>query len=204
MHAMKVAVVAGLALLASAQDPSPTWGPSFLATFEEKTLKGESTGYFALDLDYPNGGAQAIFRQDGSADRICSAFQEQPHQSCAHVAVGANRYILWPDTNKCCICCSREQGCGPLNRHWVQNATFLGTAEVNGQSCNSWSIKGFQMNYLLESVESPEKVCLLSNAGIDNMTFSLSSWSPTVDPKYFSVPTNCTERCGYFLPCTPQ
>eukprot|EP01012_Entosiphon_sulcatum_P007616 TRINITY_DN1391_c0_g1_i1.p3 TRINITY_DN1391_c0_g1~~TRINITY_DN1391_c0_g1_i1.p3 ORF type:complete len:212 (+),score=29.94 TRINITY_DN1391_c0_g1_i1:31-666(+) len=202
-------LAAALALTATAaeqQAPKPTWGPTFFARFDESLGKeGQphpnftTVGYYALDLTF-KGGSQTIYRRDGTGDASCGAYH--PNEPCLQVATQGNRYLVWPRLdNKCCICCSFAEGCGPIGSQWVSNATFRGVERVGGSQCNAWTIQGFQTNWLKQRVGS-NVICEVTSGSHDNMTFVQNTWNTEVDPSHFDIPPNCNQRCGNAGECS--
>eukprot|EP01012_Entosiphon_sulcatum_P009259 TRINITY_DN1515_c0_g1_i8.p2 TRINITY_DN1515_c0_g1~~TRINITY_DN1515_c0_g1_i8.p2 ORF type:complete len:253 (-),score=25.47 TRINITY_DN1515_c0_g1_i8:333-986(-) len=189
--------------VAHAQPPEPTWPTPFFSEFEEVTVRGNTTGWYAIDLQQGDGGSQAVYRADGHADNICGLVKPASHEPCVQLATGAYRYLVWPQSNECCICCDRSAGCGPLSPGWVSNATFEGVETIREHSCNAWSVGPGPLgrpDLIMQTQDSEAKVCFISDSLSDNITFHLETWTGTVDPKYFRLPSNCNTRCGK-APC---
>eukprot|EP01012_Entosiphon_sulcatum_P009260 TRINITY_DN1515_c0_g1_i9.p1 TRINITY_DN1515_c0_g1~~TRINITY_DN1515_c0_g1_i9.p1 ORF type:complete len:211 (-),score=31.50 TRINITY_DN1515_c0_g1_i9:333-965(-) len=202
VRVLGLTAIAGLLGLAIAQHPEPKWGAPFFSEFEEVTVRGNTTGWYAIDLHHNNDGSQAVFRHDGYADAICGALKNA-HEPCIQLATGPYRYLVWPQSNECCICCDRSAGCGPLSPGWVSNATFEGVETIREHSCNAWSVGPGPLgrpDLIMQTQDSEAKVCFISDSLSDNITFHLETWTGTVDPKYFRLPSNCNTRCGK-APC---
>lgn len=58
-------------------------------------------------------------------------------------------YVFLPLKNKCCKCCTAEQGCTVESRDWLKDFTYTGEATLSGQSFYKWSFKsgGITENY---------------------------------------------------------
>ena len=193
-------------LLGSAMsaDPQPNWPSSFFANFTHedfpKAGTSNGTGYYALDLGYDNGkGAQAIFRSDGTST-ICGKFHA--NTPCTQLAVGGQRYLVFPELGECCTCCSWKQGCGPILPQWTKNARYEGRQTIDGTVCDAFSIRGLQVDHLMQTTDG-EKLCELDNGGVDHMFFDLGTFTNTVDPALFALPTGgCSKRCGMAGHCS--
>lgn len=57
------------------------------------------------------------------------AFYNTP---CTQYVSEGVRYLYYPEYNKCCNCCSAEDGCGVVIPTWLEGAEYLGTTEVMG------------------------------------------------------------------------
>jgi hypothetical protein len=188
--------------------PMPHWPSSFFANFTETFSVAQKSavhhGWFALDLNYSSGGfvgAEAIYRVDGqTAIGICKDFHKDT--ACIELAVAGQRYIVFPEIQECCRCCSWKNGCGPLRSAWVDNASFIGVTPFDGEQCNRFSIPGEveKENYISQTLDG-KQLCELNNGGADQMNFTLSTWSGTVDPRLFDLPAGCDKHCGQRSAC---
>ena len=73
-----------------------------------------------------------IDRADGSKDRYCGLTNHFKPQPCSQYVKDGDRYIHYPETDECCYCCSAPYGCGVLSSNWMTDATYVGTATING------------------------------------------------------------------------
>ena len=190
------------ALPQTAAAPEPFWPSVFFANFSEQhvTVATDSDiGFYALDLGFDGGkGAQAIYRTNGTSTNCGGVHKDTP---CTQLAVGGERYLVFPEKDDCCVCCSWAEGCGPIVPAWTQGAKYKGRTEVNGVQCDDFEIDGFEPNRLLQTPDG-KKLCELNNAMVDVMKFDLASWGNTVDPALFALPkAGCSRRCGAVGEC---
>ena len=185
-------------LLALSAAPQPSWPNSFISNFTENfkadSFSKNSTGFYALDLGFDGGkGAQLIYRSDGT-NTNCGQFH--PGAACTQLAVNEQRYLIFPELNTCCTCCSWKDGCGPIVPGWTSDAKYVGQKSINGETCDDFLIQGFEANHLLQTTDGT-RLCELDNAGSDHMFFSRVGYSTKVDPSVFALPAGgCSERCG--------
>lgn len=66
---------------------------------------------------------------------------------------GGKRYLIFPELNSCCMCCTAEQGCGALRPDWLADAQFVGTTTLRGRAAWQWAKKGLQTNYYYSSAD---------------------------------------------------
>ena len=193
-----------IGLTCSLLSPVAHWPETFFANFCESlnssTHDENFTAYYALDLSYQgkngNVGASAVYRSDGkTALKICEAFH--PNTACIQLAVSGHRYLVFPDIEKCCRCCSWEHGCGPLMQNWTAPAVYMGRRNVSGLSCDKFSIAGEveKENYLAQTTDG-KQLCELDNGGLDQMYFNQTTWLNHVNPRLFDLPAECESHCG--------
>ncbi len=93
-----------------------------------------TTGHYFYDAKH-NGtviinvlicAATLITRVNGKHDRYCGTVKRQD-TPCQHLVTDGRRWLVFPEANYCCMCCTAERGCGILKRDWLQDATFIGT-----------------------------------------------------------------------------
>eukprot|EP00746_Dinoflagellata_sp_MGD_P141145 gnl/MRDRNA2_/MRDRNA2_74307_c0_seq1.p1 gnl/MRDRNA2_/MRDRNA2_74307_c0~~gnl/MRDRNA2_/MRDRNA2_74307_c0_seq1.p1 ORF type:complete len:238 (+),score=26.24 gnl/MRDRNA2_/MRDRNA2_74307_c0_seq1:66-779(+) len=180
-----------------APSPQAVWPPVFFANFTETFVKDgrNSTGYYALDLTF-NGskGAQAIYRSDGTDAETCGFVHQ--NTPCIQLALDGQRYLIFPEKNDCCICCSWAQGCGPIGTQWTNGALYKGRQTVNGVQCDDFEIDGGQANRLMQTTDG-KKICEVNQGMTDRMVFDLDSFVTSVDPMLFAMPeVTCSRQCG--------
>ena len=83
---------------------------------------------------------------------------------------------------------------------WTDNATYAGQKQVNGQTCDSYLIQGFEANHLLQRANDTQ-LCELDNADEDFLVFDPHSYTTHVDPDLFALPAGCTDWCGEVGEC---
>ena len=106
------------------------------------------------------------------------------------LAVGGQRYLVYQDA--CCRCCSWANGCGPVVPSWTVNATYSGPKQVNGQTCSSYLIQGFEPNHLLQRTNDSQ-LCELDNADEDYLVFDPHTCAPP-PPNPSAQSSNRTHR----------
>ena len=133
-------------------------------------------------------------------DYNCGSVKGQDGTECTQLAVGGQRYLVYQDA--CCRCCSWANGCGPIVPSWTENATYAGQKQVNGQTCDSYLIQGFEANHLLQRANDTQ-LCELANADWDFFVFKPWSYKSTVDPAIFELPKghDCSAWCGNVGDC---
>jgi len=203
----------GAASVSAASAPAPVahWPDAFFANFSEhlnssflfpnSSHGANFTAYYALDLSYKGKdghvGASAVYRSDGkTALKICHAFH--PNTACIQMKVSGHLYLVYPEINECCRCCSWEHGCGPLKRNWTAPAVYMGRRNISGLQCDKFSVAGEieAENYLAQTTDG-KHLCELDNGGIDQMYFDQTSWLDSVDPGLFDLPAGCDAHCGF-------
>ena len=77
-----------------------------------------------------------------------------------------------------------------------------GQRVVKGQTCDSFVIRGFTKNHLLQRANDSQP-CELDNSDHDFMQFVPSTYSTSVDPSIFKLPLaqNCSKYCGRVSDC---
>jgi hypothetical protein len=208
-----MAVACSLALAASVGASAPVaWWPSqFVSNFTETYLDGGTgSGFWALDMQHAGGAAQAILRSDGSHTSCGYLHKNTP---CVELAVGGVMYIDYPELGECCSCCTYDEGCGPIEPKWTENAVYQGRVEVEGTQCDNFTIQGVEArpNWLLQTVSANRtatndgsegqdgsmQICEVNNGGHEDMVFDRASFSRVVDPAAFRLPAyGCEKQCG--------
>jgi len=186
-----VVVVVVAASLATASPSKPVWPPEWTATMEFEHLP---TGERTLGVYMYSQEAEYVALVNGNADGLCagSGFVKE-NEPCINLATHDWRWIIDPVDQDCCACCTNDQGCGPLNTHWIanSNSSYVDTATYYNLQANKWLIQGNDANYYYETAESRIPLAL-SNGGADNLyIWNTGSWTPKADPSFFKVPSFC-------------
>jgi len=203
MHKLIIAVCIFALASATTQPSAPVWANQWQANFHEEMKdgifgKGNTTGTFYYDW------TNKLFRIDrasGKKDRYCGTikFKDTP---CTQYVADGMRYIHYPELNSCCACCTSADGCGITLPTWLQNATYVGQTTLNSTTVDEWTIKGLQTNYYYEIPNSriPFEVFMAPN---EKMDFDPNSYSTTVDPNIFKLPSICkaTAKCPKLSVC---
>jgi hypothetical protein len=109
-------------------DPNPPmWSPSFFIAYDETfVISGKSftfNGQFSYDAVNRRQKAEKI---NGRYDATCSSILPNITTKCDHLVVNDKRYIVFPEKNKCCMCCDASHGCGIVKQDWYADAKYLG------------------------------------------------------------------------------
>jgi len=175
-------------------DPVPVWPKQFFFELNETFVNNNSfwlLGMYAIDLTYQNG-SEAFYRSDGSFNGICASLHPGYHGPCSQVVTNGYRYIIQPDLDYCCQCCSNDDGCGAIKQEWVDTAVYVGQQNISGQLCDHWTISGFDANDLMETADGKQDICFLSNAGEDLFTVMPGTYKVgPPDTKLFALPEKC-------------
>ena len=205
------AVICALATVAVASGaianppPPPIWPDAFLATFVDTVMAGPLGTYtFPAALAYNfSAGAQRLDHGKGQHDWFCS--------TSAHgipIGVGENCtsliapdgwwYLYFPEKERCCKCCDREHGCGPIRPGWLQNnnTVYVGQRLIDGRTCDGWTLKGDQVNTLWsDNARSPYGTCALSMTyPALHVGYNWTNWKMAPGPLpegAFDVPSYC-------------
>eukprot|EP00746_Dinoflagellata_sp_MGD_P090208 gnl/MRDRNA2_/MRDRNA2_35603_c0_seq1.p1 gnl/MRDRNA2_/MRDRNA2_35603_c0~~gnl/MRDRNA2_/MRDRNA2_35603_c0_seq1.p1 ORF type:complete len:238 (+),score=26.81 gnl/MRDRNA2_/MRDRNA2_35603_c0_seq1:84-797(+) len=199
--------------------PMPSWPAQFQSTFWSPSKR--TSGLYALGRDTAGKAAGLLTFADGTRDHLCSAYHN--NTACSMLEAQGWRYMVFPQIEQCCKCCSFENGCGPLSPHWLNNATgnliYMGVSTVSlsdlSYQCHKWHVIGLdpdpkKSNYYYEHMGS-----VLNNGSVaagrpceidgynylhdpsersdDQYIFNVSTFETTVNPSIFAVPTFCQD-----------
>ena len=187
----------------------PYWPEEFQAEFYSRWKATD--GIFAVQ---PH--REAIILRDGSRDHLCSAYHTST--PCSIITAMGWKYLVWPELQQCCRCCSYSSGCGPLGKRWVSNATgnveYLQVAAVRYSArelykCHKWAVVGLSKehpNYYYQHLHS-WKPCEVDGANYlrkpseiadDQYIFRLDSITRVVNASLFRLPSYCNgdKFCG--------
>jgi hypothetical protein len=144
-----------------------------------------------------------IDRSTGKYDRYCSSVEFFENIPCTHLVVDGLRYLVFPSKNSCCMCCTAEEGCGTIRPDWLSNATFIGYNTTDSVKYQVWDKKGLQDNYYWQ-VDATQVPYVIDQQPNDLMVFNVSSFTKTVDPSVFALPSYCSKdhKCPLISVCT--
>merc|ERR1711916_230784 len=186
-----VVVVLAAAILVAADPSKPVWPPAWTATMEYTQL---SSGDITLGVYMYSDENEYVALVNGALDGLCAGSGlVAENEPCVNLATQDWRWIINPASQSCCACCSDEQGCGPLNTHWIanSNSSYVDTATYFNLEANKRLIQGNEANYYYETADSRIPLAL-SNGGADNLyIWNTGSWTPKADPSFFQVPSFC-------------
>lgn len=75
------------------------------------------------------------------SNRYCLTVHPLKDTPCTHLVVGGVRYLIFPELDECCQCCTAAQGCGVLSPSWLQGAEYGGQVTLRGYEAHKWSVK---------------------------------------------------------------
>jgi hypothetical protein len=166
--------------------------------------KGTTNGTYWYD--FTNGKARTD-RANGKYDRYCGSVYKLTDTPCTHLVVDGLRYLVFPQKQYCCMCCTAAKGCGIMRRDWVgaANGTFLGYEEVSGRKCEKWDAKGLQSNFYWVTADAdqvPVKLEMVPNS-LTNYKVESFKKGP-IDSSVFNVPSYCspTQKCPAISVCS--
>ena len=204
---VNVALPDKIAFNSLSKPPQPHFPTKFAAHWVSDYQKG--IGFYALDKH-----REKIIFQDGTADHLCSSYYN--HTSCVQLTTQGYRYLIFPEKDDCCKCCTYTRGSylcgGPLSSSWVSNKTgnlqYLGVEDVRGKKCHKWNAHGFyDPNFYFEFVSSglPCEIDVFnylrnpSQRSDNQYIFMEETVTEEYDShKMFKVPAMCkdSEYCG--------
>jgi hypothetical protein len=191
-----------LANIALGQIPSPpVWGTSWAMNFTETVTDYSYGVYETTGTYYYYSSAAAnltrVDRTSGRSDGICGyndwfKFIDTP---CQQIVNGPGRYIVYPNYQICCFCCSSADGCGALSPTWLQTGTYLGSFNYAGQTpAYLWDVVGNSDNFYWEtaSADSSSRIPLeIDNGGPDRAIRFEPNITTNIDLSVFNLPSYC-------------
>ena len=132
-----------------------------------------------------------VDRTTGKYDDLCSSVKKDDIP-CTDLVVDGFRYLIFPTITSCCMCCTVEQGCSILRPDWLVNSTFIGYNITGSVKYQIWDKKGFQDNYYWQ-VDATQVPYIIDQHPNDIMVFNISTFSKTVDPSVFVLPSYCSK-----------
>ena len=74
---------------------------------------------------------------------------------CTHLVNNGIRYLIYPDLQICCNCCSDTDGYGILKPTWMNGAQYIGQSLYGSQAVESylWNQEGVGSNFYWETVD---------------------------------------------------
>ena len=192
-----------LLLLATAwaQTPAfPLWNPVWYSNFTETRTYAaygvsEVTGvwYYNASLNISR-----MDRSSGRNDPFCGMndwfmFFDTP---CTHLINNGIRYMVYPQLQICCNCCSDSDGCGIIKPTWLNGAQYLGQYLYGTPAVESylWNQMGNSNNFYWETVDPVplNRVMLqLNNGGPDDEFIFPDGRFTDFPTNIFNVPTYC-------------
>ena len=186
--------------LVLAANPSPVWPTAFSINFNETVNNGMGNQSAVFGTWYYSPPLARMDRFEGSEyDRFCRNSLPTPPSSpttCQHLNVAGYRYLVFPEIEECCMCCTDAFGCGVTNNSWVLNGAYKGrttidTVNYHGQA-DYWEIIGLQTNYYYQTTTSPAGLVALIQGTDDYQWFDPTTMIiGAQDPSLFTLPSYC-------------
>ncbi|GAX84228.1 hypothetical protein CEUSTIGMA_g11651.t1 [Chlamydomonas eustigma] len=184
-------------------DPIPYWPTLFNIEFNETSIilfKRVSEGKWWYDAANQN---EIIYRKDGRGDRYCGGMHPINPTPCIHLVTQGNRYLIFPELQDCCLCCTAAKGCGILSPTWLDGAEYQGQEVKFGLQTNKWVKKGLQSNYYWATASDFEVPVELDQWPNAYQTFHVDTFSTEgIDPSLLEVPSYCKPKCPLTTICT--
>ena len=194
-----------------AQTPAfPEYFPTWTAAFSEEVIDSKGKSHNTTGTSYYDSTTWQlrVDRTNAGADQFCAlnglgklGFDGQ----CSHYVTGGERYLYYPETDECCLCCTDADGCGMLMPDWLGKAEFLGEMEHNGVQTYKWDQKGAEDNYYYETVaEDPLDRTIVSVYQGYNDLQDFSDYSHAIPAGALDLPKACQrkERCALLSWCS--
>lgn len=184
--------------------PRPYWPRRFSIRFNLTSIiifQRTTAGRWWYDADEDR---EVIYLEDGRGDDICGSIKPFSSQACKSVYTCGNRYIVFPDTDECCWCCSRASpSCFPLSPYWLDDARYLDDEIVDGYETHKWFTRRGAIATLYWSTVDNGIPVELDQFPRSFQSFDPSSFDGTheFDPDLFLLPKHCP-KCSYFSSCT--
>ena len=172
-------------------------------------IKGETDGMFYYKWGEDGKHSYRVDRKNGKDDRYCgiNGLYKFKNKVCQmFVDEQGDRYLNYPEDNYCCFCCSQAKGCGVLRPNWLDNATFLGEVDYQGQKAYKWDKPGLQSNLYYETIaENPlERIPLgIDQQPNDLQEFAKETFSQVTENGIFELPSTCDRKkeCNALSTC---
>lgn len=201
---MKVFILCALLLSLNAS-PTPGWYNVWQSEFNETYINNEtqvSKGWTLGTYSY-NWNLEGVnnYRDNGEYDLLCGSTSGHANTPCADIVNGENRYLYFPNLNKCCICCNEENGCGVLKPNWVSDAQFQQEYTVNGELVNEWldtdDVLGGP-NYYSQLASNNAPFEMFRTKLNDKVMYDTSSFTEEFSDSILELPSACNGvgNCG--------
>ena len=172
-------------------DPTPFWDTH--SHFSIMTIEPKVSMSANYTWSVPHNSEKMARSGNGGA---CYPANPKTTAACTEITTQGSRWLTWPSTGDCCLCCSYAQGCGPMKQDWVSaNGKYVGQVSYNGVTADKWSVQGNSPNYWLQDATTGVPVALLQNTGtpnaeVDNYDASTLN-TGAVNGNEFAVPPAC-------------
>ena len=179
----------------------PQWNPVWYQNFSETTTSAAYGINTVTGTYYYNStsGQGRVDRSTGRYNKYCGkndwfTFFDTP---CTHLITNGIRYLVYPELNICCNCCSDQDGCGILIPNWLNNSVFLGQyifGSSPGVEAYLWDKIGKRDNFYWETADkdplSRTMLELDNNGPDDKMIFNTGRMTDFTS-SVFDLPSYC-------------
>jgi len=190
--------------------PPPTLPQSFSITFEEnlamnKTPLGSNYGNWTYD--FPNKRWRADHGR-GQQNNFCQhqnlSDSDKTAPCSLHFTPTDDLWVDYPEVQKCCWLCGKDQGCTILSPDWITSGShYINTEIISGHTCSSYGKPGAvapqDVWYADDSdlkVRAPCRYHEIAFGIMHNITFDISSLKIGPQPdNMFTVPSYCKDKC---------
>eukprot|EP00164_Ancoracysta_twista_P014395 GFYU01023429.1.p1 GENE.GFYU01023429.1~~GFYU01023429.1.p1 ORF type:complete len:238 (-),score=59.92 GFYU01023429.1:7-720(-) len=184
-------------------DTPPVWPDAFSVQFHEELISqfGNSTNTGAWYYDFANTRAR-FDHNEGQTNNFCAKqgfSKDNPQAGCRLLFTPETMYMMYPDTQECCMLCGAEEGCTVLKPDWLTGAEKIESKVVNGKACYGWRKQGFVAvdNWYATSDGLPcqyhEYFPQTSPPIQHYITFDDSTYTETVDADLLALPQYCAK-----------
>lgn len=178
---------------------TPLWPLEWTSNFNETavdlnntSITGQTDGIFYYNF---GGGKQRIDRVNGQYDRICGTQKPGVSASCSQIITQEALWVIYPDTQECCECCTKVGGCSVVSNSWLATSHFQGTETYAGYEVNVWEKQGVGETYYYETTVGKFPVAIFQT-GADYMQFDPTTYSTkNIDNSVFDLPGYCGGKC---------
>lgn len=170
------------------QQTAKSWANTWQANV---LINGSVNGQWKYN--YPEG-LFYLYKEKSSSDQFCSTIFKNQEIPCYILVRDHNRYIVFPDKNFCCKCCTAKNGCDVLKPNWVTNLEFF--EEITYKNEEAFEYKLSTRDYI-ESKEKQIPLRLTEGSIIEFKDYS----EVITDANVFDMPSSCHDSCGFNTAC---
>lgn len=190
-----------LGLLACCQGGgTPIWPLEWTSNFNETAYynlnginsSGQTNGIFYYDF---GRARQRIDRDNGQFDRYCGTELPGVEAKCQMITVNNALWLVFPDQQKCCECCTNAQGCGVVSNSWLSRSEFKGTQTLGGYEVNVWFEQGFGENWYYDTTLGHFPVGIFMTGDLEMQFDPKTYTTASIDDSMFVLPGYCSGMC---------
>lgn len=117
--------------------------------------------------------------------------------TCSQVFKNDAMYVMLPDDNQCCKCCTKEQGCAITPRDWLKDYEWVGVVPMLSWAYyNAWTHYDMPVNTTYYATVDGEFIPKKMEYGSYGINFLVPTY--TEDPisdSVFALPASCEKDC---------